>query len=91
MLFDNVIDFSSISGLDTLYLFVDKRIQYHDCENNRHAIPIFILAHLFEKYSENGEMNLAKVIEEIRNMNNQVEYERVSLSKTVQIDNITLI
>ena len=45
----------------------------------------------FEKYSENGEMNLAKVIEEIRNMNNQVEYERVSLSKTVQIDNITLI
>ena len=91
MLFDNVIDFSSISGLDTLYLFVDKRIQYHDCENNRHAIPIFILAHLFEKYSENGEMNLAKVIEEIRNMNNHVEYERVSLSKTVQIDDITLI
>lgn len=91
MLFDNVIDFSSISGLDTLYLFVDKRIQYHDCENNRHAIPIFILAHLFEKYSENGEMNLAKVIEEIHNMNNHVEYERVSLSKTVQIDDITLI
>lgn len=36
-------------------------------------------------------MNLAKVIEEIRNMNNHVEYERVSLSKTVQIDDITLI
>lgn len=91
MLFDNVIDFSSISGLDILYLFVDKRIQYHDYENNRHAIPIFVLAHLFEKYSENGEMNLIKVIEEIRKMNSRVEYERVSLSKIVRIDDVTLV
>ena len=29
-IFDNEIDFDKITNLDILYLFVDKRIQFHD-------------------------------------------------------------
>ena len=34
-LFDNQIDFTREGDVDTLYLFVDKRIQYHDNGTNR--------------------------------------------------------
>ena len=50
-IFYDKVNFEAIDDLDVLYLFVDKRIQFHDNKNNQHALPIFVLAHLFEKYS----------------------------------------
>ena len=60
-LFDNQIDFTREGDVDTLYLFVDKRIQYHDNGTNRHAIPIFMLAYLFENNSSKRQLILSDV------------------------------
>lgn len=90
-LFDNQIDFTKEGDIDTLYLFVDKRIQYHDNETNRHAIPIFILAYLFENYSSNSQLILTDVFSEIREMQSKVEYERIKLKEPVLLGNITVV
>ena len=84
-LFDGIINFEEQEDVDVLYLFVDKRIQYHDNKNNRHAMSIFMLAHLFEKYGANGELNLGEVFEDIRGMESELIYERVKLKKSVQV------
>lgn len=90
-LFNNQIDFSKEGEVDTLYLFVDKRIQYHDNATNRHAIPIFMLAYLFEKNSSNNQLILTDVFSEIREMQSKVSYERRRLKEPVPIGEITVI
>ena len=90
-LFDNKIDFTKERDVDTLYLFVDKRIQYHDNEANRHAIPIFMLAYLFENNSSNGQLMLNEVFSQIREMSSRVRYERIKLKKPVHIGEVTVI
>ena len=82
-LFDNQID--------TLYLFVDKRIQYHDNGTNRHAIPIFMLAYLFENNSSKRQLILSDVFSEIREMKSRVRYERIKLKEPVHLGEITVI
>lgn len=78
-LFNNQIDFTKEGDIDTLYLFVDKRIQYHDKLANRHVIPIFMLAYLFENHSSNNQLMLMDVFSEIREMQSKVNYERIRL------------
>lgn len=90
-LFNNQIDFSKEGEVDTLYLFVDKRIQYHDNATNRHAIPIFMLAYLFEKNSSNNQLILTDVFSEIREMQSKVSYERRRLKEPVPIGEIAVI
>ena len=90
-LFDNQIDFTKEGNVDTMYLFVDKRIQYHDNEANRHAIPIFMLAYLFEKNSLNEQLLLTNVFSEIREMQSNVSYERIKLKEPVPLGKITII
>lgn len=80
-LFNNQIDFTKERDIDTLYLFVDKRIQYHDNLANRHAISIFMLAYLFENHSSNNQLMLTDVFSEIREMQSKVNYERIRLKK----------
>ena len=84
-LFDGRIDFTSQKDVDILYLFVDKRIQYHDNKNNRHAMSIFMLSYLFEQHSENGQLDLGAVFDEIRDMESELIYERVKLIEPVQV------
>lgn len=84
-LFDNEIDFNKIQNLDVLYLFVDKRIQFHDNIKNRHAIPVFLLAHLFEKNSEDDDLNLTTFFQEIRSMDSKVKREKVKLYNPVKV------
>lgn len=74
-----------------MYLFVDKRIQYHDNEANRHAILIFMLAYLFEKNSLNEQLLLNDVFSEIREMQSNVSYERIKLKEPVPLEKITII
>lgn len=90
-LFNNCIDFTSISDLQTMYLFVDKRIQFHNNKENRHAIPIFMLAYLFEKYSSNNELVLKEVMQEILEMQSNIKYESIKLKHPVTIEDITVI
>lgn len=90
-LFNNQIDFTKERDIDTLYLFVDKRIQYHDNLANRHAIPIFMLAYLFENHSSNNRLMLTDVFSEIREMQSKVNYERIRLKKPVCLEEITVI
>ena len=85
------IDFSKVNDLDILYLFVDKRIQFHDNEKNRHAISMFMLAYLFDKNSIDGILDLGRVFSEIRKMSSKVKYERVKLREPVRIGDITVI
>lgn len=89
-IFDNEIDFNKTSNLDVLYLFVDKRIQFHDNIQNRHVVPIFLLAHLFEKYSTEDELDLNKLFEDIRKMESKVEREKVKLLNPVKIGKYTV-
>lgn len=89
-IFDNEIDFDKIANLDVLYLFVDKRIQFHDNKNNRHAVPIFLLAHLFEKYSTEDELDLNALFEDIRRMESKVSREKVKLLNPVKIKKYTV-
>lgn len=89
--FNNKFDFSKIPNLDVLYLFVDKRIQFHDNTNNRHAIPIFMLAYLFDKLSKDNQLLLNDVISEIRDMESQVTYERIKLKHPVKLESFTVI
>lgn len=89
-IFDNEIDFNKISNLDVLYLFVDKRIQFHDNTQNRHAVPIFLLAHLFEKYSTEDELDLNELFEDIRKMESKVKREKVKLLNPVKIGKYTV-
>lgn len=90
-LFDNQIDFAKEEDVDTLYLFVDKRIQYHDNKANRHAIPIFMLAYLFENNSSNSQLVLTDVFAEIREMQSKVSYERNKLKEPVLLGEITVV
>ena len=90
-LFDNQIDFTREGDVDTLYLFVDKRIQYHDNGTNRHAIPIFMLAYLFENNSSKRQLILSDVFSEIREMKSRVRYERIKLKELVHLGEITVI
>lgn len=90
-LFDNQIDFTKEKDVDTLYLFVDKRIQYHDNESNRHAMPIFMLAYLFENNSSNRQLLLSDVFSEIREMQSKVSYERIRLKEPVLLGEITVV
>jgi hypothetical protein len=90
-LFNNQIDFTKEGDIDALYLFVDKRIQYHDNLANRHAIPIFMLAYLFENHSSNNQLMLTDVFSEIREMQSNVNYERIRLKKPVCLEEITVI
>lgn len=90
-LFDNQIDFTKEGDVDTLYLFVDKRIQYHDNGVNRHAIPIFMLAYLFENNSVNNQLILTDVFSEIREMQSEVSYERIKLKKPILLGEITVV
>lgn len=90
-LFSNQIDFTKEGEVDTLYLFVDKRIQFHDNGANRHAIPIFILAYLFENNSSNGQLLLTDVFSEIREMQSKVSYERIKLKEPVLLGEITVV
>lgn len=90
-LFNNQIDFTKEGDIDTLYLFVDKRIQYHDNLRNRHAIPIFMLAYLFENHSSNNQLMLSDVFSEIREMQSMVNYERIRLKKPVCLEEITVV
>lgn len=89
-LFDNEIDFNKITNLDVLYLLVDKRIQLHDNAKNRHAVPIFLLAHLFEKYSTEDELDLNELFEDIRRMESKVKREKVKLLNPVKIGRYTV-
>lgn len=89
-IFDNEIDFDKITNLDILYLFVDKRIQFHDNKKNRHAVPIFLLAHLFEKYRTEDELDLNALFEDIRRMESKVSRERVKLLNPVKIGKYTV-
>ena len=89
-IFDDEIDFDKITNLDILYLFVDKRIQFHDNKKNRHAVPIFLLAHLFEKYSTEDELDLNALFEDIRRMESKVRRERVKLLNPVKIGKYTV-
>ena len=77
--------------VDTLYLFVDKRIQYHDNGTNRHVIPIFMLAYLFENNSSKRQLILSDVFSEIREMKSRVRYERIKLKEPVHLGEITVI
>ena len=90
-LFDNKIDFIKEGDIDILYLFVDKRIQYHDNKANRHAIPIFMLAYLFENNSSNNQLALTDVFSEIREMQSKVSYERIKLKEPVLLGEITIV
>lgn len=90
-LFDNQIVFTEEENIDTLYLFVDKRIQYHDNKANRHAVPVFMLAYLFENNSSNGQLVLADVFSEIRGMQSKIGYERIKLKEPVFLEEITVV
>ena len=90
-LFDNQIVFTEEENIDTLYLFVDKRIQYHDNKANRHAVPVFMLAYLFENNSSNGQLVLADVFSEIRGMQSKISYERIKLKEPVFLEEITVV
>lgn len=90
-LFDNQVNFLKEEYVDTLYLFVDKRIQYHDNKANRHAIPIFMLAYIFENNSSNNQLNLANVFLEIRGMQSNVTYERIKLKEPVLVGETTVV
>lgn len=90
-LFSNRIDFETEGEIDILYLFVDKRIQFHDNDRNRHAIPIFMLAYLFEKHEISGNISFEEVFKEIRQMESKVEFERIRLKKPVTIGEITVV
>ena len=90
-LFKNQVDFTKEGDIETIYLFVDKRIQYHDNENNRHAIPIFMLAYLFEKNSLEGKLVLSDVFSEIKRMQSEVSYERIKLKEPVSLGEITVV
>lgn len=90
-LFNNQIDFTKEGDIDTLYLFVDKRIQYHDNIANRHAIPIFMLAYLFENNSSHNQLILTDVFSEIREMQSKVSYERIKLKEPVILEEITVV
>ena len=70
---------------------VDKRIQYHDNGTNRHAIPIFMLAYLFENNSSKRQLILSDVFSEIREMKSRVRYERIKLKEPVHLGEITVI
>ena len=74
-----------------VYLFVDKRIQYHDNGTNRHVIPIFMLAYLFENNSSKRQLILSDVFSEIREMKSRVRYERIKLKEPVHLGEITVI
>ena len=84
-------DFTREGDVDILYLFVDKRIQYHDNGTNRHAIPIFMLAYLFENNSSKRQLILSDVFSEIREMKSRVKYERIKLKEPVNLGEITVI
>ena len=74
-LFENQIDFTREGDVDILYLFVDKRIQYHDNENN----------------SSKRQLILSDVFSEIREMKSRVKYERIKLKEPVNLGEITVI
>ena len=84
-IFYDKVNFEAIDDLDVLYLFVDKRIQFHDNKNNQHALPIFVLAHLFEKYSNQNELHMDEIFKEIRGMESIIEREKVKLVNPVKI------
>lgn len=54
------------------YIFVDKRIQIH--YENIHALSEFNLLKLFNDYSNNGILNLDKVISYIKTLETKVDY-----------------
>ena len=57
------------------YIFIDKRIQYHD--ENRHVLPIFVLQSLFNKYSKDGKLFLDQVISDIELLRTETSYEEL--------------
>lgn len=90
-IFNYQIDFSKkINNLRVLYLFVDKRIQFHDNKNNRHAIPIFMLAYLFGKYNFDGKLNLDKFCDDIEGQESKINYKRIKFKEPVKVDDILI-
>ena len=83
-LFDNQIDFTREGDVDTLYLFVDKRIQYHDNGTNRMPFQFLCLAYLFENNSSKRQLILSDVFSEIREMEKigVKNNERIKLKET---------
>lgn len=50
-----------------------------------------MLAYLFEKHENSGNISFEEVFKEIRKMESKVEFERSRLKKTVTIDGIMVV
>lgn len=91
-LFKNKVNISSkLDSLNIIFLFVDKRIQFHENTLNRHAVPIFMLAYLFDIYSDSRELDLRGVIKDINDQKSNIKYQRKRLLQPVKIGDKTII
>lgn len=91
-IFDNQINIKEkLDDLEVMYLFVDKRIQFHNQEENRHVIPTFMFSYIMKINSKENTLNLSDVIKKIQRQNSGVKYERVALKNSVVLGNKTFI
>lgn len=87
MIFDNQVNIEQdLDSMKILYLFVDKRVQFHDKKEGRHVVSTFMMAYLFKKFSNANILDLQGIYNEIKNQNSKVKYERVALKKSVTLD-----
>lgn len=91
-LFEGKVNISEcLEETQIMYLMVDKRVQFHDRENNRHVVSTFMLAYFFKKYAQEGKLNLLEIVQEILNKKSEAEYERIALEKSLLIGDKTII
>ncbi len=81
----------NVETLKVMYLFIDKRIQFHDTENKRHVISTFMFSYLLKEYEENNQLDLTKVIKKIQDQKTNINYKRCPLEKSVKMDGKTYI
>lgn len=85
--FDNKISLADkVDTMEVFYLFVDKRIQFHNREENYHVIPTFMLSYLLKKYAEGDCVDLRKIICDIKDKNTEPSYTRKKLVNTMVIN-----
>lgn len=89
--YDNIFNkstniFENIETMKVMYLFIDKRIQFHDAENERHVISTFMFSYLLKKYELENKCDLGKVINNIKSKKTKVNYKKYSLINSFEID-----
>ncbi|MBU3169896.1 hypothetical protein [Clostridium estertheticum] len=74
---------NKIDSPKIVYVFVDKRIQYH-CDG-KHVISEYMLLYLMSKYTEGNRLKLKDLINEILEMKTAITYDVDNLSNVLQI------